>query len=94
MHFVIKGLLTSKTEVLQTPSAIEVNLSQGVKYSFLFNTSHVVLRDMPNFFQKHVWFTGHDIPITQRPGWWNTATLLYLDKKYKVMIALRQQEKV
>ena len=31
------------------------------KYSFLFNTSHVVLRDMPDFFQKHVWITRHAI---------------------------------
>ena len=28
----------------------------------LFNTSHIVLGHMPNFFQKHA------IPITQRPG--------------------------
>jgi len=37
-------------------------------YSFLFNTSHVVLGDMPDFFQKHVWITRHAIPFTQRPG--------------------------
>ena len=37
-------------------------------YSFLFNTSHVVLGDMPDFFQKHVWITRHGIPFTQRPG--------------------------
>ena len=38
-------------------------------YSFLSNTSHVVLRDMPGFFSKNIWITSHAIPITQRPGW-------------------------
>ena len=36
-------------------------------YSFLFNTSHVVLGDM----QNHVWITRLAIQITQRPGWDN-----------------------
>ena len=39
-----------------------------VIYSFLFDTSHVALGDMPDFFQKHVWITRHAIPFTQRPG--------------------------
>ena len=36
------------------------------RYSFLFNTSHIVLGDMPDFFQKHVWITRHAILITQK----------------------------
>ena len=43
----------------------EVNINA---YSFLFNTSHAVLGDMLDFFQKHVWITRHAIQITQRPG--------------------------
>ena len=35
--------------------------SRVFMYSFLFNTSHVVLGDMPDFFQKHVWITRHAI---------------------------------
>ena len=45
------------------------NFQHTASYSFVFNTSHVVLGVMPNFFPKHVWITRHVIPITQRPGW-------------------------
>ena len=38
-------------------------------YPFLFNTSHVVLGDMSDFFQKHVWITRHAMPIIHCPGW-------------------------
>ena len=39
------------------------------KYSRVFNTSHTVLGDMPNFYQKLVCITRHAIPFYRRPGW-------------------------
>ena len=61
-------------------------------YSFLSNTSHVVLRDMPGFFQKSVWITRHAIPITQRPGWNTEQSNPHLE--ITIIIALKQQEKL
>ena len=55
------------------PAALKIDkysrAENNEKYSFLFNTSNVVLGDMLDFFQKHVWITRHAIPISQRPGW-------------------------
>ena len=48
---------------------VSVKTLSTLSYSFLFNTSHVILGDMLDFFQKHVWITRHVIQITQRPGW-------------------------
>ena len=37
-------------------------------YSCVFNTSHTVLGDMPNFYEKPVCITRHAIPFYERPG--------------------------
>ena len=39
------------------------------RYSCIFNTSHTLLGDMPNFYKKLVCITRHAIPLYQRPGW-------------------------
>ena len=39
------------------------------EYSSVCNTSHTVLGDMPNFYQKLVCITRHAIQFYQRPGW-------------------------
>ena len=39
------------------------------RYSCVFNTSHTVLGDMPDFYQKLVCITRHVIQFYQRPGW-------------------------
>ena len=38
-------------------------------YSCVLNTSHTVLGDMPDFYQKLVCITRHVIQFYQRPGW-------------------------
>ena len=37
-------------------------------YSCVFNTSHTVLGDMPNFYENPVCITRHAIPFYERPG--------------------------
>jgi len=46
-------------------------------YSCVFNTSHTVLRGLPNFYLKLVSITRNAIPIYLRPGWntWHTNSL-------------------
>ena len=45
------------------------NSIRNDNYSCVFNTSHTVLRDMPDFYQKRVCITRHPIPFYQRPDW-------------------------
>ena len=40
--------------------------------SYVFNTSHTVLGDMPNFNEKPVCITRHAIPFYERPACCNT----------------------
>ena len=63
-------LVDGNTEVMKKGVGRSKTMNHFIEsgYSFLFNTSHVVLGDMPDFFQKHVWITRHAIPFTQRPG--------------------------
>ena len=45
------------------------DLSSLGNYSCVLNTSHTVLGDMPDFYQKLVCITRHVIQFYQRPGW-------------------------
>ena len=45
-----------------------VSRSKNPIYSCVFNTSHTVLGDMPNFYEKPVCITRHAIPFYERPG--------------------------
>ena len=59
-------------------------------YSFLFNTSHFVLRDMPNFFQKHDRITRHAIAIMHsKTRLEDRAQQPFLSVKMTIIIALK-----
>ena len=60
------GMLTyhyHKFPIVELLSQIKVKI-----YSCVFNTSHTVLGDMPNFYEKPVCITRHAIPFYERPG--------------------------
>ena len=47
---------------------IQVSHKSNHIYSCVFHTSHTVLGDMPNFYEKPVCITRHAIPFYERPG--------------------------
>ena len=49
--------------------AFYLHWNEHQEYPCVLNTSHTVLGDMPDFYQKLVCITRHVIQFYQRPGW-------------------------